>query len=101
MRDSDYMKELQAKIKSIQTDLNRVERKVIDIVDSFDKTTIIDKDADRQGKIDVVIAALDALKKAYPDTKIYIETPKGVQECKLGDALIYDTPEHSIAIDSE
>ena len=51
--------------------------------------------------INEVIKALDNLKENCPECKIYIEIPGNVAECKLGDALIYDTPDRRIAIDAE
>ena len=50
--------------------------------------------------IDNAIRALDDLKKYYPDTEIYIDTPNGMKECRLGDALIYETPNNHICIDA-
>jgi len=51
--------------------------------------------------IQKVIQSLNELKKYYPNTKIYIEIEGNMAEYKLGDALIYDTPDGRIAIDAE
>lgn len=47
------------------------------------------------------IKALDALRKASPDTKIVVETPNGCIELNIGDALIFRGCMDELVIDSE
>lgn len=54
-----------------------------------------------QERIDKVLHQLYKLQEEYPDTEIFIEVPGKVVTCKIGDALIYDTPDYKIAIDAE
>lgn len=56
---------------------------------------VVNKDVDR------LIRNFEIVKENLPDKKIYFETPDGVLECKIGDALIYETPDGNITIDSE
>lgn len=59
-----------------------------------------EEDTKRQHLIDTVIEDLDLLKAKYPDTKIFVDTPQGV-DCRIGDANIYDDPAGNIVIDCE
>jgi len=48
-----------------------------------------------------IIKLLDELKSVNPNQQIYVETPNGMASCKLGDALIFESMDGQIAIDSE
>lgn len=50
---------------------------------------------------DKIIKKLDKLKEDYPEQIISIETSSGCAECKIGDALIYESTDQKIVIDSE
>lgn len=58
-------------------------------------------DSNRTTLLYEAINALDALKKAYPETKISVETPSGCLELKIGEALIFEGCDGELAIDSE
>ena len=52
--------------------------------------------------IERAIQALDDVGKKYPETKIYIEVPGKVAECRISDALIFESQgSEYIAIDAE
>lgn len=58
-------------------------------------------DSNRTTLLYNAIHALDALKKAYPETKIAVETPSGCLELKIGEALIFEGCDGELAVDSE
>ena len=64
------------------------------------KYLLEEDDEDIDNIVDVVIHYLDMLKAKYPDTKIFVDTPQGV-DCRIGDANIYDDPSGNIVIDCE
>ena len=50
---------------------------------------------------DKIIKKLDKLTVEHPEQKIIVETPKGLVDLKIGDALIYEGMRGEIVIDSE
>lgn len=52
-------------------------------------------------KLKKAIEYLDKIKKENPNQIIIVETPEGTVKLKIGDALIYESMDGEIVLDSE
>lgn len=52
-------------------------------------------------KEESIIDILNVIKNRYPEQTIVVESPDGVVEMKMGDAMIYEGMNGEIVIDSE